>query len=385
MTAGSIETNQPGPSRVTWISIVGTRPQFIKLGPICRAIEAYNEQGQSPQIQHRIIHTGQHYDHDVADLLFEQMRIPRPDHNLQAGSGSHGTQLAKMIERLEAVLLTEKPEWVINYGDTNSTLAGALVAARLHFAAAHVEAGCRSGQIAMPEEQARIVADHLSCLLLAPSQTAVDNLRLEGIGVEGDARNRRVAIVGDVTYDALLQNLGLADKLAEQSLRKFGMQDQSYYLLTLHRAENTDRVEHMCAILDAAESLDLPVLFPIHPRTKNVLAANGISLNGNLHVTTPLGYLEMLVLEKHARAILTDSGGVQKEAFYLRVPCVTLRENTEWPETVELGANRLAGASLERIRAAVTADHQAPESSSPYGDGRAAQKIVHELQEFSLR
>ncbi|MGO9589671.1 MAG: non-hydrolyzing UDP-N-acetylglucosamine 2-epimerase [Candidatus Acidiferrales bacterium] len=383
MTARSIEINQPGPTSVTWISIVGTRPQFIKLGPICRAIEAYNEQGRSPQVRHRIIHTGQHYDHDVADLLFEQMRIPRPDHNLKVGSGSHGTQLAKMIERLEAVLLSERPDWVINYGDTNSTLAGALVAARLHFAAAHVEAGCRSGQIAMPEEQARIVADHFSCLLLAPSRTAADNLRLEGIGIEGDPRNRKVAIVGDVTYDALLQNLDLANKLADQNLRRFGLQEKRYYLLTLHRAENTDRIEYIRAILDAAESLDLPVLFPVHPRTKNVLASNGMTLNGNLHVAMPLGYLEMLALEKHARGILTDSGGVQKEAFYLQVPCVTLRENTEWPETVELGANRLAGASRERIREAVTASRQAPQTSTPYGDGKAALKIIHELQEFS--
>lgn len=383
---GHVEVDQSKSTERTiiWTSIVGTRPQFIKLGPICRAIDGHNEKGCGPLIRHRIINTGQHYDHEIGDLLFTQMRIPRPDHNLSVGSGSHGTQLAKMIERLESVLLSEKPDWVINYGDTNSTLAGALVAARLQLAAAHVEAGCRSGDIAMPEEQSRIVADHLSCLLLAPSQTAANNLRREGIGSDDDPRSRRVAIVGDVTYEALLQNLELADEVAEQNLRKFGLEEGRYYLLTLHRAENTNRIERLCAIIEAVESLDLPVLFPIHPRTKGVLAENGITLNGNLRVVSPLGYLEMLALEKRARRILTDSGGVQKEAFFLGVPCVTLRENTEWPETVELGANRIAGASPEKIRAAVIEGRDAPKPSTPYGDGRTAEKIVRELQDFRV-
>jgi UDP-GlcNAc3NAcA epimerase len=368
-----------GVAMVRWISVVGTRPQFVKLGPICRAIRAHNLKDGSPQIRHHIIHTGQHYDHEVADLLFTQMLLPQPDHNLRVGSGSHATQLARMMEGLEPILVSEKPDIVIHYGDTNSTLAGALVAARLQLPGAHVEAGCRSGQIGMPEEQTRIVTDHLSRFLLAPSKTAAENLRREGIGGADDKRDRRVAVVGDVTYDALLENLERAEKVARVSLERFGLADGCYYLLTLHRAENTDRIETLCSLLDAAQSLDLPVLFPIHPRTKQVLEAQGISLNGNLRVTSPLGYLEMLAIERRARLILTDSGGVQKEAFYLGVPCVTLRENTEWPETVELGANHIAGSNPERIRAAVLLGRKSPKDSSPYGDGQAARKIVREL------
>lgn len=367
-----------------WASVVGTRPQFVKLGPFCRAIHAYNEQNGAAKIQHCIVHTGQHYDHEVADLLFKQMQIPFPDHNLGVGSGSHGTQLAKMIERLECALVSEAPNVVINYGDTNSTLAGALVAARLNIPSAHVEAGCRSGQISMPEEQTRIVTDHLSSVLLAPSETAAQNLRLEGIGAKDDPRSRRVAIVGDLMYDALLQNLELADERAEETLRNLYLPHQQYYLLTLHRAENTNNVDALGSILDAAESLDLPVVFPVHPRTKHAIARHGIALNGNLRKIPPVGYLEMLGLEKHARKILTDSGGVQKEAFYLRVPCVTLRDNTEWPETVTLGANSVAGANREKIRAAVLSNGHYPQYSNPYGDGRAACRVISELQNAAL-
>jgi UDP-N-acetylglucosamine 2-epimerase len=365
---------------VTWVSIVGARPQFVKLAPVCRAIEAYNSTGATPRIEHRIVHTGQHYDHEVADLLFTQMRIPEPAHNLAVGSGSHGTQLARMLSRMEPTLNSKHIDWVIVYGDTNSTLAGALLASRLELPLAHVEAGCRSEDAGMPEEQNRVVADHLSQLLLAPSRATMQNLHREGIGSQCDPRKRRTTVVGDVMYDALLQNAPLAERRADQTFQQLNLHSKQYYLLTLHRAENTNNVERLASILKAAESLDLPVLFPIHPRTQGVLTSAGISLNGNLRSTGPLGYLEMLVAEKYARKILTDSGGVQKEAFYLGVPCITLRERTEWPETVELGANRIAGTSPDAIRDAVSANHQPDWSSAtPYGDGKAAERILGEL------
>lgn len=362
------------------VSIVGARPQFIKLAPVCRAIEAHNRSGRSPHIDHHIIHTGQHYDREVAELLFLQMEIPEPDHNLAVGSGSHGVQLARILARLEPILNSWIPNWVVVYGDTNSTLAGALLAARLKIPLAHVEAGCRSEDLGMPEEQNRVLSDHLSQLLLAPSAKAMENLHREGIGIESDPRRRRTTMVGDVTYDALLQNLRFAEGATEDNLHQFGLQSGEYYLLTLHRAENTDNPDRLQSILEAASSLDFPVLFPVHPRTKQCITSAGISMNGRLLPVAPFGYLEMIALEKQARKILTDSGGVQKEAFYLGVPCVTLRDLTEWPETVELGANRIAGADGAAIREAVQSNQvtQWP-AAAPYGDGRAAEKIVSEL------
>jgi UDP-N-acetylglucosamine 2-epimerase len=363
-----------------WVSIVGARPQFVKLAPVCRAIDAYNRTIGASRIDHRILHTGQHYDHNVADLLFKQMGIPEPTHNLAVGSGSHGTQLARMLSRMEPLLSSKKIDWVIVYGDTNSTLAGSLLASRLKLPLAHVEAGCRSEDAGMPEEQNRIVADHLSQLLLAPSKATMNNLHREGIGTENDARKRRTTIVGDVMYDALLQHVPLADRKSEDNFQQFELRSKGYYLLTLHRAENTNNVDRLASILQAVSSLDLPVLFPVHPRTKQILGSAGVSLNGRLRPIDPLGYLEMLAAEKHALKILTDSGGVQKEAFYLRVPCITLRERTEWPETVELGANRIAGTTPDAIRDAVNAAHsQEWAHATPYGDGTAAQRIVDEL------
>ncbi len=369
-----------GEAACKWVSIVGARPQFVKLAPVCRAVEAHNNAAALPRIEHRIVHTGQHYDHAIAELLFVQLKIPEPKYNLGIGSGTHGAQLARMLEKLETILVSERPDWVVAYGDTNSTLAGALIAARLHIPLAHVEAGCRSSDMGMPEEQNRIVADHLSQLLLAPSQSAVENLHREGVGSEDDPRSRRVAMVGDVMYDALLQNRILAERGAIERLRQLNLESKAYYLLTLHRAENTNDRNRLREILNAMSPLDLPVLFPIHPRTKHVLADAGISLNGNLRPVPPFGYLEMLGFEKHARVILTDSGGVQKEAFYLEVPCVTLRDRTEWPETVALGANRIAGTTAQSILDAIQANNRQDWSSaSPYGDGKAAQRIVSEL------
>ena len=367
-------------SAIIWLSIVGTRPQFVKLGPVCRAIEAHNRQGGRPHIEHRILHTGQHYEREVSDLFFLELKLPEPHYKLAAGSGSPGIQLARILARIERVLTCSQISQVIVYGDTNTTLAGALLAARLKLPLAHVEAGCRSGNIRMPEEQNRIVADHLSQLLLAPSRLAVENMQREGIGTKDDPRRRHVAIVGDVMYDALLQHLPLAEQSAAQTLEELGLESRQYYLLTIHRAENTDSAERLSGILEAAESLDLPVLFPVHPRTRQVLGSAGVSVNGNIRTVAPLGYLQMLTLARRARKILTDSGGVQKEAFYLGVPCVTLREETEWPETVTLGANRIAGTSPDAIRGAVDAEQSGNWlTGAPYGDGNAAQRIVTEL------
>jgi len=363
-----------------WVSVVGARPQFVKLAPVCRAIDFHNHTVGSPHIEHCIINTGQHYDREVAKLLFVQMGIPEPRHNLAVGSGSHGTQLARMLARMEPILTANHIDWLIVYGDTNSTIAGALLASRLQLPLAHVEAGCRSWDMAMPEEQNRLASDHLSQLLLAPSENALQNLHREGIAASDDPRKRCATVVGDVMYDALLQSLPLTEKYAESTLLQYDLQSGGYYLLTIHRAENTSRPEKLKEILETASSLDLPVLFPVHPRTRNVLANSRISLNGKLIPIPPLGYLEMLAMEKHARKILTDSGGVQKEAFYLGVPCVTLRDKTEWPETVSLGANCVAGTTRDHIRAAVMENRTADWSdATPYGDGNAAKRIVSAL------
>lgn len=369
-----------------WLSIVGARPQFIKVAPLSRAIENHNASGSGPHIQHRIIHTGQHYDYEVAEVFFEQMKIPRPNYDLGVGSGSHGAQLARMLERLEPILAEESPDWVLVYGDTNSTLAGALIAARLKFPLAHVEAGCRSHD-KEPEEQNRVITDHLSQLLLAPCEHAMANLRREGIGQDDDA-SRRAVNVGDILYDALQENLRIADERAAQYLRTFELTSKKYYLLTIHRAENTDDPSRLRTILEAASSLGYPVLFPVHPRTQSALRRAGISLTNDggerqrdmIRQAPPFGYLEMLAMEKHARKILTDSGGVQKEAFYLHVPCVTLRDRTEWPETVRAGANIIAGTTPDSIISASTSFNGHDWSSeSPFGKANSAARIVDEL------
>jgi UDP-GlcNAc3NAcA epimerase len=362
-----------------WVSIVGARPQFVKLAPVCRAIEEHNRRCSARHIAHEIIHTGQHYDPDVTNIFFDQMRIPAPTCNLGVGSGPAGTQFARMLARMEPVLSAQNPDSVIVYGDTNSTLAGALLAARLKLRLVHVEAGCRSADLTQPEEQNRIVADHLSQVLLTVSQRAAENLHREGIGTSDDPFRRRVAAVGDVQYDALLQ----ASKHSQDPcdiLQQFDLESKRYYLLTVHRAENTDDPKHLGSILGAVADLDFPVLFPVHPRTREVLAREGFAVNSNVKAVAPQGYLEMLTLESHARKILTDSGGVQKEAFYFGVPCITLRDRTEWLETVELGANWIAGTKPDAIRQAVKSDFQTDWSgATPYGTGNAAERIVSEL------
>lgn len=372
----------PRPSSATMklLSIIGARPQFIKIAPVCRAVEVHNRQPGTPWIEHVLVHTGQHYDHEMAELFFDELAIPEPKYNLAVGSAPQYQQISAMIERLQPVLSQESPDWVVVYGDTNSTLAGALVAARLGIPLAHVEAGCRSYNMQMPEEQNRIVADHLAQLLLTVTASTADNLYREGIGAESDPRKRSVIRVGDLMYDALLAHLPVAESRVACLLERLDLLAGQYYLLTLHRAENTQNRQAILRILQVLDGQGLPVLFPVHPRTRHfLLATGGMPQLQHLVFTAPLSYLEMLAAEKHARAVLTDSGGVQKECFYLRVPCLTLRSETEWPETVRLGANTLVGTDAQAIAAALRRPPVGTSSEQPFGSGDTARQILQSL------
>ena len=358
-------------------TVVGARPQFIKAASVSRAVKAFNETGGPVQADERIIHTGQHYDEGMSQVFFDELHIPRPEVNLDVGSGPHGWQTGAMLERLERILRQMQPDWVLVYGDTNSTLAGALAAAKLHIPVAHVEAGLRSFNRRMPEEINRVVADHLSTILFCPTAVAVRNLTNEGI-------IRGVHQVGDVMYDSVLFNLGLAQR-SSRVLERLGLEPKSFYLATVHRAENTDVPERLRGILAAFQGVGRPIVLPLHPRTQKTLGAGLAEVAGHVRIIEPVGYLDMLILEKNARLILTDSGGVQKEAYWFGVRCVTLRDETEWVELVEAGCNRLAGADPGAILSAVAAFESGgarlPESSRGdlYGDGRSAEKIVQIL------
>lgn len=354
-------------SRPVLLTVVGARPQFVKAAPLSRALRR--------RFREVLVHTGQHYDREMSETFFEELRIPPPDRHLGIGSGSHGRMTGRMLEALEAVLLTRRPDLVLVLGDTNSTLAGALAAAKVGIPVAHVEAGLRSFDARMPEEINRTLTDHLSRLLFCPTATAVRNLRREGI-------SRGVHQVGDVMQDAILQSLARARRLASPEAR---LARGSYYLATLHRQENVDDPERLRAIVGALERLDRPTLLPIHPRTRDRVRRLGLRPGGALLLKPPAPYLDMLLLESRARVILTDSGGVQKEAFILGTPCVTLRESTEWVETLRAGANRLAGADPERIRRAVAAAERRGRvrpAGDVYGRGRAAETIARVLDRF---
>lgn len=335
----------------------------MKAAAICRAVS------ERPEICHVIIHTGQHYDPEMSDAFFRDLKIPAPDHNLGVGSGTHATQTAEIMKALDPVLQSECPDWVMLYGDTNSTLAGATVAAKLCLPIAHVEAGLRSFNRRMPEEINRIVADHLSSLLLCPTAAAMDNLSREGL------RDRAV-LTGDVMYDITLAARAISDTLSlPDSCRG------RFALATVHRAENTDDPARLQAIMNALERVSrevCPVVFPAHPRTRKCLAAIGFEPR-SLTVVGPAAYLEMMRLESQAEFILTDSGGVQKEAYFMKVPCITLRNETEWVETLENGCNRLAGADPERILAAAHEISKAGPWTFAYGTGRAAAAILEAL------
>ena len=357
------------------ITIIGARPQFIKAAAMSRAIAAHNRlTPDSSRINEVIIHTGQHYGDDMSAIFFLQLEIPAPNYNLNIGSSSHGVQTGRMLMAIEDVLLREKPDWIIIYGDTNSTLAGALAAAKLHIPIAHIEAGLRSYNRLMPEEINRIVADQLSHLLFCPSQVAVSNLAAEGI-ING------VSITGDVMADAMQFAVS---KTVTQSdiLPRLGLQPQGYLLATVHRAENTDDPNRFGNIMHALSELaeSEVVVLPLHPRTKKKLEDTFPSMltlpPSRLKIIDPVGYFDIIALEKSASRILTDSGGMQKEAYWLKVPCITLRDETEWIETVESGWNILSGANCDSIIEAVRYI-KAPSAHPPlYGDGKAAEKII---------
>jgi UDP-N-acetylglucosamine 2-epimerase len=346
------------------VSIVGARPQFIKASPLSREL----------RLRHHeiLVHTGQHYDRDMSDVFFEELGMPVPDYHLGIGSGPHGAQTGAMLAAIETVLQKESPDAVIVYGDTNSTLAGALAAAKLHLPVAHVEAGLRSFNRRMPEEINRVVTDHLSAWLLAPSEVSRQQLAQEGI-VQG------VHVVGDIMVDALHLHGPRAAERSE-ALARHQLRAGTYYLATVHRAENTDEGGNLRQIFDALGALDRPVILPLHPRTEKRMAELGVAIGANVRVLAPQGYLDMLALQRGAACVLTDSGGIQKEAYYLRVPCVTLRTETEWVETVATGWNTLVGTDPERILAAV-ARRPAPGTPHPdlYGDGMTAGRIVEIL------
>jgi UDP-GlcNAc3NAcA epimerase len=356
-------------------SIVGARPQFIKAAAVSRVLRSTASQ----RAREVLVHTGQHFDRNMSKVFFDELEIPEPEHHLDISGGNHGEMTGRMLERVERVLLDEKPDWVLIYGDTNSTLAGALAAVKLHIPVAHVEAGLRSFNRRMPEEINRIVADRVSTLLFCPTETAVSHLRNEGItaGVEQ---------CGDVMFDVSLFYRDLA-RQRSRIVSTMGLTERRFVLATCHRAENTDDRERLHGILTALDqiALQLPVVLPIHPRTRNKIGEFGFTalLNG-LHVTEPQSFLDMMALEQSAAAILTDSGGVQKEAFFFRVPCITLRDETEWVETVAAGGNVLVGADASRIVAAVKralAGSVLEHRAEPYGDGNAANRIVARLLE----
>ena len=350
-------------------TIVGARPQFIKAAAVSRQLRA------APDCTEVLIHTGQHFDPEMSEIFFEELMIPQPDYHLGIGPGLHGAQTGRMLAAIEATLLEVRPGLVLVYGDTNSTLAGALAAAKLHLPVAHVEAGLRSFNRRMPEEINRVVTDHLSEWLFAPTEVAVGNLVREGI------ERRRIHEVGDVMYDVALHYADAAHGRGA-ILDRLGLSPGIYVLATIHRAENTDDLTRLGAILEGLASVaaEYPVVLPLHPRTRSRLASDALArLPEACRVIEPVGYLDMVVLEMNARLIATDSGGVQKEAFFYRVPCVTLRTETEWTELVDLGWNLVvppesAAAVAAGLRAGLA--RPAGRDALPFGDGAAAQRIL---------
>ena len=345
-------------------SIVGARPQFIKAAPLDRQLREL--------CQHVLIHTGQHYDYTMSAVFFEELAIPEPHYNLGVGSASHGKQTGEMLIRIEETLVEEQPDCVLVYGDTNSTLAGALAAVKLHLPVAHVEAGLRSFNRSMPEEINRVLTDRVADLLYCPTETARSNLLREGIA-DG------VFNFGDVMYDLVLQSMELVDR-ASNILPFPDLRPGSYLLTTIHRPANTDDERNLTSILRALAATEEVVIFPAHPRARQAMDRLGLEVSANVRLLEPVSYLDMLALEKDARLILTDSGGVQKEAYFFGVPCLTLREETEWVETTEAGWNLLVGANEQRIAEAIR-DFQ-PQGERPplFGDGKASQRVALHLQ-----
>ncbi|HEX8552992.1 MAG TPA: UDP-N-acetylglucosamine 2-epimerase (non-hydrolyzing) [Abditibacteriaceae bacterium] len=357
-------------------TVVGARPQFMKAAVVMKALE---QQGA----QQCLVHTGQHYDKNMSDIFFSELGITEPDYHLGIGSGGHGAQTGQMLEAIERSLLEVRPDWVLVYGDTNSTLAGALAAAKLHIPIAHVEAGLRSFNKRMPEEINRVLTDHVSDLLFAPTNEAEKNLAAEGVSPG------KVLLTGDVMYDAALHYAAAAE-LKSNILQHLQLKSKEYILATIHRAENTDVPAVLRGIFEGISQIakDVPVIMPLHPRTLAALKHEGLleGIGERIHIIEPVGYLDMIMLEKNARLIVTDSGGVQKEAFFYRVPCVTLRSETEWVETVALGWNHVVPpVSKEAVFQSIETALLAPigKEGQPYGEGRASTIIAGALTDSS--
>ena len=346
------------------VSIVGARPQFIKAVLVSKELCKNHEEV--------IVHTGQHYDVDLSKIFFDELSIPKPDYNLEIGSDTHARQTGKMMISIEEVLVAEKPNLVLVYGDTNSTLAGALAAVKLHIPVAHVEAGTRMFDASIPEEVNRILTDHVSALLFAPTQTAVDNLKREGISKE-------VYLTGDVMLDSFLYFSKVA-KGNSKILDKLGLSKGEYLLATVHRARNTEYEENLKNIVDAFLGIDERIIFPIHPRTEKYLKqyrlCGKLKDAQNVMLIDPVGYLDSIILTQNAKKILTDSGGLQKEAYFSKVPCITLDEATGWPETVEDGWNILVGSDKEKITGAIKQFEPGEKQRKVFGDGKAAKKMM---------
>jgi UDP-N-acetylglucosamine 2-epimerase (non-hydrolysing)/UDP-GlcNAc3NAcA epimerase len=347
-------------------TIVGARPQFIKAAPVSRALRLV--------YQEILIHTGQHYDVNMSDVFFHELQIPRPDYNLGIGSGLHGAQTGAILAKVEEVLLKERPDVLLVYGDTNSTLAGALAGVKLQIPVIHIEAGLRSYNRRMPEEINRVLTDHMASLLFCPTDTAVRNLAVEGI-IKG------VYQIGDVMLDAFKYNRELAEQRSV-IMDSLALDRRRYVLCTIHRAENTDDTSRISGILKALNKISLPVVLPLHPRTSKIIKNEGLEslLGSKIKVIQPTGYLDMIALEVNAAQILTDSGGVQKEAYFARVPCITMRDETEWIETVEAGWNQLTGANTDEIVEAVENYSLPSEQLDIFGQGDAAVRFLHILQ-----
>jgi len=361
--------------------VFGTRPEIIKLSPVVRA---FIELGVEPLL----IHTGQHYDYEMSKIFLEELELPKIDHHLEVGSGSQAEQTGKAMIKIEKVLMDERPDVTLVQGDTNTVLAGALASVKLKIPVAHVEAGLRSFDRTMPEEINRILADHASEVLFPPTEEARRNLEREGI-------TENVYVVGNTIVDAVLQNSGIAEKKSDV-LKRFNLKPKEYLLITVHRAENTDRRENLERLVEILEDLPMKAIYPMHPRTRNRLKKFGllerVERIESLIVTKPLGYLDFLKLEKNAFAIMTDSGGIQEEAIILNVPCLTLRYNTERPETVKAGGNILVGLEKERalnyLRRLIDDEEfyrKMANAANPFGDGKAGDRIAQILLELYRR
>jgi len=360
-------------STIKIATVIGARPQFIKAAVVSRAFKAMPQ-----SVSEIIIHTGQHFDANMSDIFFEELDIPKPHFHLGVGGGSHGQNTGRMLEKIEEVLIKEKPDVLLVYGDTDSTLAGALAAVKLHIPVAHVEAGLRSFNRKMPEEINRVLTDHASELLFTPTDIAVKNLINEGIATD------KIKQVGDVMYDAALYYGAQVDEVND-ILERLGLRSKKYALATLHRAENVDDEKRLQSILAGLGNYLQTIVWPMHPRTKARLVSFGIVMPANIQVIDPVGYLDMIMLEKHAALIATDSGGVQKEAYFHKVPCITMRDETEWIELVSQGANIITGANTKKIIAALqqSANIDKAVFDAPlYGEGNTGKQIVDTLVEY---